>query len=219
MRTIRIIPYLFGKPLYSGFVFFFLINALTTQKESPNHITIYPLDHWNEVSTRAMHNGVSESVPIPPMIESRIYAMVSIAMHNVVNTIAQKYKTYHFSETGFEDANASAAIAVAVHDILIHELPGQKVYLDSMVELELETLPLDTEKRLGVTLGHHVATSILDIRAADYSDKAAYPGAPGSKPGEYRFTAPFDYHFRHATEVGEETGKKIAKHIIQHAFK
>src|SRR4051794_40347221 len=48
---------------------------------------------WNDLATQAFIHFPDQPAP-PPMIESRIYAMVNVAMHDALNNVKKKYATY-----------------------------------------------------------------------------------------------------------------------------
>jgi len=62
--------------------------------------------NWNEAGTQAIANmtPLTGSGPIPPMLESRIYAMVNVAMHDALNNIVPKYQTYALNNARDKDA-------------------------------------------------------------------------------------------------------------------
>jgi hypothetical protein len=76
---------------------------------------------WNEAATYVVQQtqAIISDPPIPPFIESRYYAMVNIAMHDALNSIVPKYKTYALSNVREKEADADAAVAKAAHDVIV----------------------------------------------------------------------------------------------------
>src|SRR5215218_10152106 len=144
---------------------------------------------WNEIATQAFLHFPEQPAP-PPMIESRIYAMVNIAMHDALNNIKKKYKTYAL-ESPDKAANPDAAVAQAAYDVLVAEAPWYKSKYDSLLDLSLSPVA-DAEKAKGIALGHAAATAIKNKRINDGSATAQFQYVPGNSPGQYQFTAPFD---------------------------
>jgi len=85
---------------------------------------------WNEIATQAFLHFPEQPAP-PPMIESRIYAMVNVAMHDALNNIKAKYRTYALKAPD-KNADPDAAVAQAAYDILIAETPWYKNKYDSL---------------------------------------------------------------------------------------
>ena len=61
-----------------------------------------------------------------PLHESRLYAMVHIAMHDALNGIQRRSRPYAIDLRRLPGASAEAAVATAAHDVLVtvlDELP------------------------------------------------------------------------------------------------
>ncbi len=141
--------------------------------------------------------------PIPPFIESRFYAMVNIAMHDALNSIKPKYKRYALLNTNDKDADANAAVAQAAYEVIV-SFYGQlnppafvtpqpvKDYISTLLQQSLTPVTNAEGKSKGIALGHSAAQAILAKRSTDGIEKVMFPVTEGTKPGEYRFTAPFN---------------------------
>ena len=68
---------------------------------------------WNQaaIDVVTQTQQVIAHPPIPPFIESRYYAMVNIAMHDALNNIVPKYKTYALNNA--VDINSLRAMLLA----------------------------------------------------------------------------------------------------------
>lgn len=147
---------------------------------------------WNEIGMQAANNIGPEH--LPPMLESRMHAMASIAIYNLINTLQPKYARYHWPERKLDvqGVHANIAIAAAAYTVYLQEMPTQKQFLDSLFEIEISAINHGPEKSKSIELGALFAKTILEERKNDKADQATFPVEPGSSPGEYRFTAPFN---------------------------
>jgi hypothetical protein len=148
---------------------------------------------WNDAATVAVTRaGAGPNGPLPPMPESYIYAQVNVAMHDALNSIAPRYKTYALLNTIDKTANPDAAVAKAAHDVIIALLPPETAFADSLYQANLATIADGTAKTNGITIGTAAAAAMAAKRANDGYATAQTPFTQGTLPGQYRFTAPFD---------------------------
>jgi hypothetical protein len=179
-----------------GFTLLLLVLLSSCQKTSGKNPTFNEFTSpavvlaWNDMATQAFIHFPDQPAP-PPMIESRIYAMVNVAMHDALNNIKKKYKTYALASLD-KNADPNAAVAQAAYDILISEAPWYKTKYDSLLNASLSPVAEGDAKMKGIALGHASATAVKNKRLNDGSDKAQYQYVPGNLPGQYQFTAPFD---------------------------
>src|SRR5215211_6808857 len=160
---------------------------------------------WNEAAITVVLKTAEAlpAVPIPPFMESRYYAMTSIAMHDALNNIIPKYKTYALQNSRNKQADPDAAVAKAAHDVIsfffgklnppafFTPLPVQE-YIHNLLAQTLNAIPDGQAKTMGIALGAAAAQAIIQNRANDGIANVAFPVTQGTLPGEYRFTAPFD---------------------------
>ena len=156
---------------------------------------------WDGVISSA----IDKTSPNP--VESRSYAMVTLAMHDALNNVYPKYETYAMkngtvitktpSEKDFTEM-ANAAVAQAAYDVLIFVAPGWKAQADEIFDQYLTELALHaggigeiTEVAAkGLEIGHNAASAILAKRQNDLRPAfVTYP--QGTQPGEYRSYLPF----------------------------
>ena len=132
---------------------------------------------WNTEMTR-----YNESQPPPgaPPLEVRAYAMAHIAMFNAIN------------EAGKSHASAEAAGARAAHDVLVATLPGGTGGFDALLALQLGLIPDGSGKVIGLQIGAKAGADLLAARAGDGAAQAEGTYQPGTRPGSYQFTPPFD---------------------------
>ena len=159
---------------------------------------------WNDAATYAVLGTLQlQPTPrIPPFRESHYYAMVNLAMHDALNNIIPKYKSYALNERD-RGAEPHAAVAKAAHDVISFffgklnppaNVTPQTVQ-DSIHDLLAQTLnsiPAGEAKTKGIALGAAAAQAIIQNRTNDGSLRATGTITQGTLPGEYRSTPPFN---------------------------
>jgi hypothetical protein len=180
---------------------------------------------WNENAGAAATAACLAPVD-NPLHESRIYAMMHVAIHDAVNAIDRRSRPYTFDmrEPG---ASPDAAVAAAARDVLvplIRQLPLELVSptciaagvasVGTDYTAAIAAIPDNDAKTRGIALGRAAAAAILALRAAD--------GAVGpflnfncpqrTDPGEYQCTpgTPFIVF-----EVWENVTPFVLKHSSQ----
>ncbi|MDP2889597.1 MAG: vanadium-dependent haloperoxidase [Bacteroidota bacterium] len=150
---------------------------------------------WDEALSMAIDNKM------PAPAESRIYAMVTLAMHDALNNVVPKYETYALDNSWNDGKEVSkktiysvadAAVAQAAHDVLVALYPNSKQNADDLLASGLSEIE-DTElKDSGIQIGKDAAQAILAKRQNDVLPKfETYP--QGTEPGQYRSTMPFKF--------------------------
>ena len=137
-----------------------------------------------------------------PFHESRIYAMMHVAIHDALNAIDRRSRPYTFDmqEPG---ASPDAAVAAAARDVLVPligqlplELVSQSCIDAGVASVEadytaaLAAIPDNRAKALGIAVGHAAAAAILALRAADgaVGPFLNFSCPQGTNPGEYQCT-------------------------------
>ena len=158
---------------------------------------------WNDAATYVVLRTL-QLVPaprIPPFRESHYYAMVNLAMHDALNSIVPKYKSYALNERD-KDADPDAAEAQAAHDVIsfffgklnpaANNTPQPiQDSIHNLLAQSLNTIPNGEAKTKGIALGSAAAQAIIQNRTNDGSLSAAGTITQGINPGEYRSTPPF----------------------------
>jgi hypothetical protein len=136
--------------------------------------------HWSEVTADAAI--VSGITPIfDPLDESRLYAMVHIAIHDALNAIHRRYQPYALHIGVWPDASPEAAVAAAAHDTLVsglNQLPpelepdveGAVAVVEEAYAEALAAIPEGTPKGHGIAVGQAAAAAIIAIRYDDGHD-------------------------------------------------
>jgi hypothetical protein len=134
----------------------------------------------------------------PPQ-QAYLGAMVSIAVHDALNSIDRRYDTYDAVPTTNPNASPDAAIASAAHDVLIHELsraPETAAKITARANVEagyiaaLAAIPDGTAQDLGIGAGQAAASAIISRRAGDGSATPNLPYTLAPAPGVYQSTPP-----------------------------
>ena len=115
-----------------------------------------------------------------PLHESRIYAMMHVAIHDALNAIDRRSRPYAFDAQAQAGASSDAAVAAAARDVLvalIAQLPLELhtqacidagvASVESAYTAALGAIPNDQAKALGIQVGQAAADAILDLRAHD----------------------------------------------------
>ena len=147
--------------------------------------------HWNDVALQAI-----QSSSTAPMYATRLLAMESVAMFDVVEALADIRDD---GRSPFKGPNQEAAIAQAAHDILM-SLYGSdsgpykgsaalRASFDAALASSLQEIPDGFAEQRGIALGHRIALQILAERAGDGWNAVVDPYSEiGTDPGEWRPT-------------------------------
>jgi hypothetical protein len=144
-----------------------------------------------------------------PLHESRMYAMMHVAIHDALNAIDRRSQPYAFDATVGSWASRDAAVAAAARNVLvpvIEQIPAPfppaclqagVASVEADYAAAIAAIPDGAAKTLGVLVGHAAAAEIVARRAADGSDTPLLDFAyrQGTEPGEYRFTPGFTFVF------------------------
>jgi len=158
---------------------------------------------WNDAASYVVVRTVQlVSAPrIPPFRESHYYAMVNIAVHDALNNIIPKYRTYALNARD-KDADPDAAVAQAAHDVIAFffnklnpaaNVTPQSIQdsIHNLLAKSLNSIPGGEAKTKGIALGAAAAQAIIQNRAGDGFTTAQFPIVQGTLPGQYRSTPPF----------------------------
>jgi VCPO second helical-bundle domain len=140
-----------------------------------------------------------------PLHESRMYAMMHIAIHDALNAIDRRSRPYAFDMQAEPGASPDAAVAAAARDVLVLligqlplELHSQACIDAGVASVEdayaaaLAAIPDDPAKAQGIVVGQAAAAAILALRAADGAVgpflNFSCPQDTNPNPGEYQCT-------------------------------
>ena len=142
-----------------------------------------------------------------PLHESRLYAVMHVAIHDALNAIDRRSRPYALDARIEGPVEPAAAVAAAARDVLV-TLIGQipDLFPPACIQAGIASaeddyaaalagIPDGVAKTEGLRLGRAAAAAILALRAQDGSDTpfldTEYP--QGTAPGEYRFTPGFSF--------------------------
>jgi hypothetical protein len=171
---------------------------------------------WNENAAKAA-TAACLHISGNGLAESRMYAMVHAAVHDAINAIDRRSRSYAFVATVTAAASVDAAVAAAARDGLVAvigmlpESPECRAsgigQANASYAAALALIPSGPAKINGVAAGQAAAAAIIALRADDGSDQPLldfdYP--QGTEPGEWRFTPDFPFPFAFAPDWGRVT--------------
>jgi hypothetical protein len=138
-----------------------------------------------------------------PLHESRIYAIMHIAVHDAVNAIDRRSRPYAFDAAAAPGTSPDAAVAAAARDVLVTliaqlplELHSQAcidagiAIVESAYAAELAAIPDGEAKASGLAVGQAAAAAILGLRAHDgaVGPFLNFACPQDAQPGEYQCT-------------------------------
>jgi hypothetical protein len=140
--------------------------------------------HWNQVATDA-----TAAAHTDPLTESRLLAMLHVAMHDAINGVEPRYERYVSTKSETRGGSAPAAAAVAAHDTLVALFPAGREAFDAALAESLQAAAEGGDTERGAAVGRAAAAAVLARRGSDGSARTvAY--TPGTKQGAYRPTPP-----------------------------
>jgi hypothetical protein len=110
--------------------------------------------------------------------------VVHVAVHDAVNAITRKYRTYLPASVAPANASPGAAAVAAAHHVLVRLFPAQAATLDRSRAASLAAAGV-TESSPSVSFGARVAAELLKRRADDGFNEAqfAYAAPRAGEPG------------------------------------
>ena len=146
--------------------------------------------HWNTIAGDAF----APTEGTNPMVQSRTLAILHAAIHDALNAIDQRFASYTPGLAAAPHASVDAAVATAAREVLVTLLPGQAASVEAAYDAALSAVPNDSARAAGIATGQAAAWATLARRQGDGLETAPQPVyAPRPGPGEYQFTAPFDF--------------------------
>ena len=117
----------------------------------------------------------------------RAAAMMHLAMHDAINAIDPRFRTYalHDDSRGADPIGADpiAAATQAAFAIASDQYPGERAHWEKLRQRWLKQVRHDKPREAGIALGEAAAQAVLARRADDRWDEAAeyafHPMAPG----------------------------------------
>jgi hypothetical protein len=168
---------------------------------SPRPVAADAVTAWNANAGKAAV-AACISPANDPLHESRLYAMMHVAVHDALNAIDRRSRPYAFDTRVPAWVSRQAAVAKAARDVLVAVIgqiadpfPPECAQAGiASVEADygnaLAGIPPGLARTAGIRVGRAAAAAILALRQNDGSDTPLIdPSFPqGTSPGEYRFT-------------------------------
>jgi hypothetical protein len=130
---------------------------------------------WNQIALAASVTAGQGPVP-----QTRTMAIVQVSVHDSINAITRRYRTYLSTTEAPWGASPEAAAIAAAHSALVRLFPAQAGALNPARAASLAAQGL-TEDDPGVSVGERVAAAILAARSTDGAAQANFPyTAPGA---------------------------------------
>jgi hypothetical protein len=132
-----------------------------------------------------------------PQQQSRVQAMVQIAVHDALNAIDPRYARYTDVGRALPGASPDAAVAAAARRTLLELLapvpasPLKQAAIDTVEQAYAATVgpqPYGTATQAGIDAGNAAAAAILALRVGDGSDTPHLPYTLAPAPGVYQPT-------------------------------
>jgi hypothetical protein len=160
------------------------------EADAAHHRIENAVTHWNTVALDAF----TPSQGTNPMAQSRTLAIFHAAIHDALNAIDRRFEAYTAGLTAAPHASVDAAVAAAAREVLVALLPDQAALVEAAYARALEKLHDGAAKTAGIAVGQASAWATLTRRQGDGLEEATQPVyVPRPGPGEYQFTAPFDF--------------------------
>lgn len=148
---------------------------------------------WNEALSLAVDNKM------PPPPEARIYAMVTLAVHDALNNVVPKFETYALDNSWVNSkaiskknihSIADAAVAQAAHDVLTALVPASVQNAASLLATTLSEIEDSEFKARGIQVGKNAAQAVLADRQSD-PPLMFKTYSLGTEPGLYQSFPPY----------------------------
>lgn len=160
-----------------------IVSLATPATAAPEPVTGDPVLYWHEV----LQTGLAGS----PTVQSRGYAMVSVALHDAVNAALGKPNNAYIPNIAAMGGDTRAAAAVAARNVLAHLNPDPvKVAEFNAARDASLALVLDPVARAaGIATGNAISAAVIGNRTGDGSTPlGAY--SPSGLPGRWAPTPP-----------------------------
>lgn len=145
---------------------------------------------WNAIASEAF----TPSQGTNPMAQSRTLAILHASMHDALNAIDRRYKSYTPGLPAAPHASADAAVAAAAREVLVKLLPEQAALVETAYGRALMDVRNGAAKTAGIATGQAAAWATMNRRQGDGAESASQPVyVPRAGAGEYQFTAPFNF--------------------------
>jgi hypothetical protein len=161
---------------------------------------------WNATALRAAFAaGLDfDGGCVDPLHESRMMAMMHVAVHDALNAVDRRFKPYAFDGHAPAGTSPEAAVAAAARGVLVAvmpELPGDPLLgltpaagvalVEAAYAAALDAIPDGAPKTQGISIGQAAAAAIIALRRNDGANAPFldFSYQPGPNPGDFQFIA------------------------------
>src|SRR6476660_7010846 len=145
---------------------------------------------WNKVLLMIVRTPGAQPATVHP---TRSFAIMHAAIYDAVNAIDSTHEPYlvHLGNIS-PYASQDAAAASAAHDVLVALYPKFQAMLDDQLQQSVASVPDNSNRSEGISVGETVANKILVLRNNDGSDATPAPFVFTNPPapGQYQSTPP-----------------------------
>jgi len=137
---------------------------------------------WNEIAART-------ATATSPFNQSRVAAIVQLAVFEAVNAVTGEYEPYLNPATvAPPGASVQAAVTIAAHKVMTTYFPAASAALDAARDTDLAAIPNGPAKTAGIAVGMAAANAMIALRAADGSSPLLAIIPTSTTAGDYQLT-------------------------------
>jgi hypothetical protein len=137
---------------------------------------------WNEIAAQT-------ATATSPFNQSRVAAIVQLAVFEAVNAITGEYEPYLNPATAAAPgASVEAAVIIAAHQVMTTYFPAAAAALQAARDTDLGAIPDGPAKTDGITVGMAAAKAMIALRAADGSSPLLAIIPTSTAAGDYQLT-------------------------------
>ena len=196
--------------IFGGLIFLFSLGSCEVDEieyvdlDSSNPADLHAVKNFNNGMINSYSNDavirwnelLSQSIDyrMPQPLEAKIYAMVTLTIHDALNNVVPKYETYSLDNLDVDAGDiskknihsiADAAVSQAARDILVQLYPPSTAAADALLSTMLAGIEDSELKSRGIEIGKAASAAMLAKRQNDFPLAfAAHSG--GTAPGEYQ---------------------------------
>ena len=155
---------------------------------------------WNEIAART-------ATATSPFNQSRVAAIVQLAVFEAVNAITREYEPYlNPAPVAPPGASVEAAVTIAAHTVMTTYFPAAALALNAARDTDLAAIPNGPAKTAGIAVGMAAANAMIALRAADGSSPLLAIIPTSTAAGDYQLTtgcaAAMFYNWQNVTPFG-----------------
>ena len=155
---------------------------------------------WNEIAAQT-------ATVTSPFNQSRVAAIVQLAVFEAVNAITGEYEPYLNPPTvAPPGASVEAAVTIAAHTVMTTYFPAAALALNAARDTDLAAIPNGPAKTAGIAVGMAAANAMIALRAADGSSPLLAIIPTSTASGDYQLTtgcaSAMFYNWQNVTPFG-----------------